>query len=174
MIDSVVFFYSKTVPESVQFLELIEDLREGGLNEIDTVSVDSPKIKHLLKHDNKYNIKVVPSLLILNNDSSFKVYTVRNGLREWFSELLSNVQEPEPETTLLTEEPTTTLEPTQMTMIQTNPSYTNPAPMESGGGPVVSKQIKKENEISAAEMAKQIAEQREAEEAEIENNRPFM
>lgn len=167
---NVVLFYSKFDKKSLKMKKIIDELNV----DVQCVSVDNNEIKELLLNDDKYNIDSVPSVVILYSTGVYKVYTDDN-LTEWFETLIENVKQqytqqepiiqPEPEPshegiTSLLDEPNVQLTPFQQSIASqhivgaSNIEITSP-PLQTG-----TKEIKQEG-MSAQELAKQMAEQRD-------------
>lgn len=219
-----ILFYSKHDRKSMQLKNLVDQLN----TDIDTVSVDAKKIRRALLHDDTYNIKQVPALLLLYATGQHKIYT-STLLDQWFEQLLQNItaqqqQIAQPQYTPI-ETPVqednytvigeNTPKPLRRRAADTQDIPTNLRPPGrpkretgiagsgmSGTGPVSSaqaamisehirdseptveissepqmqasrKEVKKDG-LSAAELAKQMAEAREQYDEKVEENRPFL
>lgn len=218
-----ILFYSKRDKKSLKMKNLIQQLNA----DIDTVSVDSQRVRDSLLDDDHYGIKVVPSILVLFSSGQHKVY-IAEELDVWFGQLVTNIQNyntqqlaPPEQTPLMdpddfetysqpddgvpkalrrsghTEEIRSSLagpgrprsdtgidgsgmggggiSSAQSAMISEHIRDANPTiPITSDPNIQPTRKEVKKDTISAAELAKQMAEQREQFEEKVEENRPFL
>ena len=218
-----ILFYSKRDKKSLQMKKIIQELNA----DIDTVSVDSQRIRDMLLDDDRYNITVVPSILILYSSGQHKVM-VADEMNTWFSELVSNIQNyyaqqsAPPEQTPLIDNDYDDLTETfsrpddgtpkalrrggasgDMRASLSGPGRPRQEPVGSGmdagmsdaQSAMISEHIRgaeptipittdpniqptrkevKKDAVSAAELAKQMAEQREQYDEKVEEGRPFI
>lgn len=190
-----ILFYSKYDKKSYKMKKTIDNI---GID-IDTVCADNLEIRERLLDDTQYCIDQVPSVLLLYSSGQHKVYK-KKGLDEWFQQLLQNIeqynqsqqQQPVPQEFTPISEPlmqppqqpdfgesgmggSGAVSASQAAMISEHIKGSEPTvPITSD--PYVKKsrkEVTKEGP-SAAELAKQMAEQREHIEEELEENRPFI
>jgi hypothetical protein len=189
-----ILFYSKHDGKSVRMKEIIEELQA----DVDVVSVDSPEVRERLLEDEKFGIDEVPAILLLYSTGQHRVY-VSDNLHSWFEKLLENITEynrelqsvPEDAYTPIQQQPSPAPAPAAAPREHTITPQINPARAAMisehirGADPTTQiasdpniqpsrKEVKKENTPSAAELAKQMAEQREKFEEKVEDDRPFM
>lgn len=182
---SAILFYSKHDKKSLKLKSIIDDMNI----DIETLSVDTSIVRQRLQQDDKYEITQVPSILVIYTNDEFKVFTDKK-LDIWFNELLENVKqyfnkqqeqykpvettkivlsnEQNDENSRIIEQPNGgQMSPVQESMIKEH--------IRSKEEPInkTRKEVKAET-ISAAEMAKQMLEQREKIDEKIEENRPFI
>jgi hypothetical protein len=85
-ITTVLFFYSKRNIKSMKLYKLIQQINV----DIQTINVDTTQVRDLLLADNKYKIKIVPTVLTIYDNGEFMIYT-GNELDQWFQQLVENV-----------------------------------------------------------------------------------
>ncbi len=95
-IVKVILFYSKRSKLSLEMKNMVDKYNI----DMNTVCVDSKKIKELLLHDEKYNIEHIPSILAFYippngkkksiSKLPFKVFTGKE-LITWFNQLVQNI-----------------------------------------------------------------------------------
>lgn len=161
--------------------------------DVETVSVDSAEIKERLLNDDQYGIDRVPAILIVYTTGQYKLY-IDSLLDEWFIQLLQNVQQQSPapqETEQSPHEEYTPIDfgieepspqPPETGMSAAHTAMINEHIKDSGSRipissePLVqpSRKEVKTDAVSPAELAKQMVEQRERHDEEIEDNRPFI
>lgn len=189
-VRDAVLFYSKFDKKSLEIKHIIDTINA----DIDTISVDNPKIKDLLSKDTKCNIDEVPTIVVSYTDGGNKIYTGRR-LDSWFQQLLENIQshqvphETEPQLTPIEESFTPLIDISEQPSVGSG-METGVSPIQSaiaaqhivGSGSNIEadphiqsgrKEVKKDG-MSAAEIAKQMAQQREAHDEKIDQNKPFM
>jgi len=192
-----ILFYSKKNRKSLELKALVKSVNL----DMDLISVDSEQVRNLLLQDERFGIDRVPCVLLIYENGHFKTF-IGDSLDNWFTQLMENinstiqpVQETQDYFTPITEESFTQIEPEPSLYTKPLSSSKNyheikgslPPPgrikADNIGGintiieiqgekPHVSKEVKKEGP-SPAEVAKQLAEQREAMEEEFEKQRPF-
>lgn len=190
-----ILFYSKYDKKSMQMRRTVEDT---GVD-LETISVDSSKIRKLLLQDEEFGITEVPTVLVLLDNGDFKTY-IRKALDNWFGELLTNIQtyqqqfEPPSEVQQIEEpQPATEDTPLNYDVIAQDSEYTNtPQPVNEAQASMIRdsiiqdsappqddpniqqgrKEVKQDN-ISPMELAKKMMENREAYDEQVEEKRPF-
>lgn len=190
-----ILFYSKYDKKSMQMRRTVEDT---GVD-LETISVDSSKIRKLLLQDEEFGITEVPTVLVLFDNGDFKTY-IRKALDNWFGELLTNIQtyqqqfEPPSEVQQIEEpQPATEDTPLNYDVIAQDSEYTNtPQPVNEAQASMIRdsiiqdsappqddpniqqgrKEVKQDN-ISPMELAKKMMENREAYDEQVEEKRPF-
>lgn len=189
-----ILFYSKYDKKSMQMRRTVEDT---GVD-LETISVDSSKIRKLLLQDEEFGITEVPTVLVLLDNGDFKTY-IRKALDNWFGELLTNIQtyQQQFETPAVQQieesQPATEDTPLNYDVIAQDSEYTNtPQPVNEAQASMIRdsiiqdsappqddpniqqgrKEVKQDN-ISPMELAKKMMENREAYDEQVEEKRPF-
>jgi hypothetical protein len=174
-ITTVLFFYSKRNIKSMKLFKLIQQLNV----DIQTINVDTTQVRDLLLADNKYKIKIVPTVLTIYDNGEFMIYT-GNELDQWFQQLVENVnslvspQQPQQEYSTLGTVGDVSL-PSRGLQGPLGVPNSPPSNQNLSTIPETSmvKEVKKST-VSAAEMAAAMMKEKEQYDEILDNNKPFV
>lgn len=184
-LELAILFYSRHNIKSMKLYRTLQELQSLGLD-MQAVSVDSADVREHLLSDTRYNIKSVPSILTVYDNSQFVVLTGRE-MDQWMMELVENVRNMNTQENTQIEQyndqqPLYT--PINVGGYQT-PQSSQISPLGVPGAPPpdqnlsqvpesqMVKEIKKKD-VNPSELAAEMLKQRENYDENLEKNRPFM
>lgn len=191
-IINAILFYSKKERKSFTIKKLIDEYNI----DVETICVDNSEIKNMLLEDDKYNIKQVPTVLIMYSSGEHMVYKNKK-LDRWLEELIYNVelykkQKEETQTPYISEQPSDinngytniinneqedmsdNYNGAQQAMLTEHIVGAKPINIESEpiNTPTM-KEVKKPG-LSASEIARKMEEQREKIDDDLDKNKPLI
>lgn len=199
-VTKVILFYSRHDTKSFEMKKVVDSMNI----DIDTVCVDSSQIKELLIEDDKYGIDRVPAALIFYSGGEYRTYTGRNldqwfkqlieNVQQYITQIHKQEQPTEEQFTPIMD--TTPIRRTNSENVHMRPLPSPGTPIDGARQAMITEHIKdappgidiyeddpniqpgrkevKKEGMSAAEVAKKIAEQREQHDEVVDSNKPFM
>ena len=191
-VKQAILFYSKKDKKSSKLKNLIDNMNI----DINYISVDHSVVRERLKDNADYTIDRVPSILLVQNSGEYQVL-IEKELDSWFEQLLENIQsfyQQQQQQKVVNEGTTSILDeadyveitpkkqvvesgigqmsPVEASMVKEHIRESSSDIQREAIKPV-RKEVKNEN-ISPTELAKQIAQQREALDEKLEEAKPFI
>ena len=189
-VTSALYFYSKRSEKSLKYKQFTDAVK--GLS---SICVDSAQVRNLLLEDDKYNVRRVPSLLILYSSGQFNLYE-NQELDAWFAQLYQNILDDdkhpkeEPGQFYDVSKPLTHKPPREVKHMPAPGRPRKKASEQQEETPIDPDQSMEELEVSSesqakigaiktagvspSEIARQMQEQREKMDDKDEKNRPFI